>query len=113
VRVVIAGGRDFLPTIQHWNLLGKMHRAYHFSEVVSGKAKGADSFGEDFARSVGLPITAFPADWEGRGKSAGYHRNKQMAEYCSHVILFKGGIGTQMMRDLAMKYRKPILYEEK
>ena len=48
---------------------------------VCGKAKGADTLGEKFALKYGINIKYFPADWNKYGKSAGYKRNVEMAEY--------------------------------
>ena len=107
MKVIIAGSRNFndyellkaelniliVPTIM-------LHRNI---EVVSGTAKGADQLGERYAKEYNLLLKKFPADWDKYGKSAGYHRNKQMAEYATHCVCFWDGIskGTKMMIDLA------------
>jgi len=73
--------------------------------VVSGTARGADKWGERYARRFNYIITKFPADWNKYGKSAGYIRNKQMAEYADHLIAFWDGEskGTKHMINLATK----------
>ena len=107
MKVIIAGGRNFndyellkaelniliVPTIM-------LHRNI---EVVSGTAKGADQLGERYAKEYNLLLKQFPADWDKYGKSAGYYRNKQMADYATHCVCFWDGIskGTKMMIDLA------------
>lgn len=50
-------------------------------EIVQGGAKGADMYGKMFARKYGFEMTQMDADWDRYGKSAGYIRNKEMAEY--------------------------------
>ena len=76
-------------------------------EIVCGKARGANTLGEKFAKNYGIKVKYFPADWNSLGKSAGYKRNKQMAEYAKEkngvLIAFwdKKSKGTKHMIDLA------------
>lgn len=60
-------------------------------EIVSGTARGADKFGENYAKQMSIPIKQFKPDWDKFGKSAGMIRNKQMAEYATHLILIWDG----------------------
>jgi len=96
--------KDKFPEIQRSDL-----------EIVSGGAKGADSFAERFAERFAnknnILFTKFEADRDGKGKSAGYSRNIDMAEYLkdcpeSFVIAFWDGKskGTKNMLHLAMMY---------
>jgi len=122
-RVIIAGGRDFddFRTLSEFcmHILQNKQNV----EVVSGKANGADKLGEQFARFMGYPIKEFPANWDELGKSAGYLRNKEMAEYADALIAFWDGEskGTKHMIDLAKKmnlkvrihkYEQPIKEED-
>jgi hypothetical protein len=79
-------------------------------EIVSGGAKGADFLGEIFAKDMGLPIKIFKADWDKYGKSAGYKRNEEMAQYADELIAFWDGEskGTKHMIDLANKYKLKV-----
>jgi hypothetical protein len=98
-RVIIAGSRD----ITNYSLVLDAIRDSGFviNEVVSGGARGPDSLGEKYASENDIPIKKFPADWS-LGKSAGYIRNKQMAEYGTHLIaVTNGSRGTAHMIDLA------------
>lgn len=103
VKVIIAGGRDF----DNYDLLKStcdyLLQYYYDIEIVSGTAKGADSLGERYAKEKGYPIKQFPADWDARGKSAGYKRNSDMADYGNALIAFWDGKskGTKHMIDLA------------
>lgn len=76
------------------------------TEVISGCARGADSYGEMLAEEFNTPIKRFPADWNKYGKSAGYIRNSQMAEYADAAIIIwdKKSPGTKNMISLAEKY---------
>lgn len=93
-RIIIAGSRTapennqelFLKVTAILNQLG-----FEDVEIVSGGAKGADKFGENFAKEMLLPIKQFKPDWDKFGKSAGMIRNKQMAEYATHLILIWDG----------------------
>ena len=72
-------------------------------EIVSGGAKGADKLGERYAKERGYSLKIFPAEWNKYGKSAGYKRNEQMADYADLVIVFWDGEskGTKHMIDIA------------
>lgn len=74
-------------------------------EIVSGTARGADSMGEKFAKSTGCNIRRMPAEWDKYGRSAGYIRNAEMADYADACIVFWDGVspGTKHMIDLAEK----------
>lgn len=55
--------------------------------VVSGTARGADTYGEEWAGVWGVNIVRFPADWNRFGrKAAGMIRNKEMAEFSDALI---------------------------
>ena len=105
MKIIIAGGRDFndYDTLQSY--CDSMLANQETVEIVSGTAKGADKLGERYAKDRGHKLTLFPADWNNLGKSAGYIRNKQMAEYADALIAFwdKRSKGTKHMIDLATK----------
>jgi len=111
MKVIIAGGRDFddyllLHKVCH-NMLRRQHRDI---QIVSGTAKGADQLGEKYAYMNGYPVKKFPADWDEHGNSAGYIRNKQMADYADALIAFWDGKsnGTKYMIDLAKKMKLKV-----
>ena len=109
MRVIVAGGRDFIATDYDWSLLRVCLIRMQATEVVSGCARGADTFGERVALRMGIPVTQFPADWSTHGKKAGIIRNKEMAEYADAVVLFPGGKGTANMRQQAITHGLKIL----
>jgi hypothetical protein len=55
-------------------------------EIVSGGARGVDALGERYARENNIDLAIFPANWKEFGKSAGYRRNQQMADYADALI---------------------------
>ena len=122
LKVIIAGGRKFNSYSTLESYCKHVLRNQTNIEVVSGTAKGADSLGEEFAIKNNLGLKSFPAPWydiENRRstelgttknggkywKSAGFVRNKQMAEYADALIVFWDGKskGTKSMIDLAKK----------
>jgi len=48
--------------------------------IVHGAARGADTLGGLWAKSRGLTVESYPADWEGLGTKAGPIRNQQMLD---------------------------------
>src|SRR5687767_3965572 len=97
MKLIIAGGRDYKFSVDDFVVLEKLHRQHQITEVVSGKARGADFYGEVWAYEHQIPIKAFPADWKTHGKAAGPIRNQEMARYADAVALFPGGKGTESM----------------
>ena len=126
MRVIIAGGRNFddYKTLesQCHGIFKQLSDEGRTSpriddldiEIVSGKARGADSLGERFARQYGINVKEFPAKWMLYGKSAGYKRNEEMAKYAKEnngvLIAFWDGVskGTKHMIDLAKKYNLDV-----
>lgn len=113
-RIIIAGGRDFtdaeLMQTKCDPIMSDLVQKGYTLEIVSGKARGADQFGELYAQSRNIPVKQFPADWKRYGKAAGYRRNAQMADYANELeygglIAFWDGKsrGTKAMIDLATK----------
>ena len=113
MKVIIAGGRNFIPEEKHRVWLKDQLALLGATEVVSGDAPGADQLGIDIANEMKLPVKHFPADWVTFGRSAGPRRNKEMADYGDACILFPGGKGTMNMRVIAeAKEMKIINYKE-
>lgn len=104
MKIIIAGSRTF----NDYELLKKTCNSLismEDIEIVSGTAKGADALGEKYAKENNYSITQFPANWTKYGKSAGYKRNSEMANYAEMLIAFWDGKskGTKHMIDLANK----------
>lgn len=106
LRIIIAGGRDF----SNYNLLKETVNKFlsNYNDepcIICGKAKGADTLGEKFAKEQGYKIRYFPADWGTYGKAAGFVRNIEMAENADVLIAFWDGksFGTKHMIETAKK----------
>jgi YspA, cpYpsA-related SLOG family len=103
MRVLVCGGRDFMNYMALALALNELHKEFAFSELLHGDAPGADQFAGKWARSVKLPVHAFPADWELHGRSAGSIRNERMLREGTPalVVAFPGGSGTAHMKRIA------------
>jgi hypothetical protein len=106
MKVIIAGSRIFKDYNKLCSVCDYMLQNQKEIEIVSGTAFGADILGERFAEERGYKITRFPPDWNRYGKSAGYRRNEEMANYADALIAFWDGQsrGTKHMMDLAVQY---------
>lgn len=105
-KLIVAGSRnfddyDFLKDTLDHLLQNKLPNVV----IVSGNARGADVLGEKYAVERGLDIAEFPAEWDKHGKSAGYRRNVEMADYSDACVVFWDGVskGSKHMADIAKK----------
>lgn len=80
------------------------------TEIVSGCARGADSYGELLAEEYNLPVKKFPAQWDVYGRGAGHIRNAEMAEYADSLVLIWDGTssGSLNMLNTAKKNKMKI-----
>lgn len=104
MRVIIAGSRSVTEAevrmaLQRCSWIG------FASAVVSGTARGADTFGENWANEQQIEIHRYPADWAQYGKRAGPLRNKVMADNAEGLVAVWDGQsrGTHSMIELAQK----------
>ena len=102
-KVIVAGGRDFADYDLLKSKLDNLLVNRNPVEIVSGTARGADKLGEFYAKRSQLALALFPADWDLYGKSAGFKRNAQMADYADALVAFWDGKsrGTMHMINLA------------
>ena len=119
LKTIIAGGRDY---VQQYHVDSAMVKCgWRPSEVVSGKARGADTFGEVWARRNGIPVADFAAKWDDLshpdaiirtnkfGKQydarAGIRRNHDMGDYAEALVAIwdEKSKGTKDMIDYATK----------
>lgn len=109
MKVIIAGSRNIINS-------QTVSEAYFdwcpfiATEIVSGGARGVDQIGESIGHFLEIPVTIFKADWDKYGKSAGYIRNVQMAQYADALLAVWDGQskGTAHMIEAMKKERKPV-----
>lgn len=78
--------------------------------IISGGARGADTYAREFARTHGLKLIEFFPDYDKYGKRAPLVRNKLIVEECDCLLAFWDGQshGTKYTLDYAKELRKPI-----
>ncbi len=108
MKIIIAGGRDYIPTQDEEILVFKILDDLGATEVVSGGQRGVDKWGEGIAIRLGLSINIFEAKWDQFGIAAGPIRNQQMAEYSDACILMSGARGTNDMNKKAKQHHLKI-----
>ena len=102
MRTIIAGSRDIQDQRRVFEILDDLD--IEITEVVCGCARGIDTFGNLWAKKNGYPVKHFPADWDKHGKSAGYIRNSEMADYAEAcVVIHRDTKGSRHMLDLARR----------
>ena len=116
LRVIVAGSRDFDDYKLLKKKVSEKLSSYDTTNtpvrIISGTARGADQLGEHFAKSENYLLSKFPADWGLYGKSAGYRRNVEMAQFAvandniGVLIAFWDGKskGTKHIIDIANRY---------
>lgn len=79
--------------------------------IISGGARGADSWGEAWARQRGIPVDRHLPDWDLNGIAAGFLRNHQMAEVADGLVAVWDGAsrGTIDMIKRAERRGLPML----
>lgn len=103
MRIIIAGSRNATEA-QVREAVQRCHWIGFATAIVSGRAKGADEFGEKLAGEEGLDVDTYPADWK-LGKRAGPVRNAIMADNAEGLIAVWDGRsrGTANMIELALR----------
>ena len=109
MKVIIAGSRDIDAD---WRTVEQAvyNTDWVITEVVSGAARGIDTYGEQWAVIHKIPIKRFPADWDNYGKRAGHMRNYDMAKYADALIAVWDGKskGTLNMINNMVSADKPV-----
>ena len=106
MRLIIAGSR----TITDINvvLLALVDSGFEPTSIVSGKAPGVDTLGEEIAKMLGIPVDPYPItdkDWQIYGNGAGPIRNTEMAKNADAVLVIWDGKSTGT-KDMIAKARK-------
>lgn len=76
-RVLVTGSRAWVDVFAIRSRLAALPPG---STVVVGDARGADRIAARVARSLGLDVVVYPADWSKHGRRAGILRNLAMLD---------------------------------
>ena len=84
MKIAIIGSRNVIPPN-----IGEYISPH--DEIVSGGAKGVDSFVAKYARENGIKLTEFLPQYERYGRAAPIIRNRQIVDYADKIIAFWDG----------------------
>lgn len=104
MKLAIIGSRDCPPIdiMAHLKALP--------DSIISGGARGADTYARIFAHEHNIPITELLPDYRIYGKGAPLIRDRAIVEQCDAVLAFWNGHsrGTAYTIDYARRLNKPI-----
>ena len=91
----VSGSRELHSEKLVWDELDKLFAKYVFVTIVSGEARGADTFARNWAlskKSTGrVNYIGYPAKWRENGHYdplAGFKRNQMIVDKCDILIAF-------------------------
>lgn len=79
MRLVVTGARDWADRETIRCKLGEIARMVEV-DLAHGGARGADTIAAEVARSLGMVVRKYTADWARHGNGAGMIRNRQMLD---------------------------------
>jgi hypothetical protein len=102
MRVAIIGSRNAVLT----NL--ENHLPKECTEIISGGAKGVDTYAGAYAIAHKIPLTVFLPEYAKYGRGAPIVRNMKIVEYADFVLAFWDGTsrGTKSVLDFCKKQSK-------
>ncbi len=105
MKVLVCGGREFSDADFIYAELDRLNARYLFNTVIEGDARGVDQIAGGWARTRGIDLVEFPADWTNEGRHAALIRNERMLREGKPdlVVAFPGGRGTWHTCSLAEK----------
>lgn len=110
MKILIAGGRSNYDYRHIEKVLDSMKDK--ITSVVHGDAPGVDRIAAQWCSYNGIPVKAYPADWNAFGAKAGPQRNLKMLSDnpdIEIVLIFKGGKGTGHMAHIAKGSRITVV----
>jgi hypothetical protein len=109
-KLIVAGGRDFTDAaLLNKTILEYAENHPGWVSIVSGMASGADRLAWVFAKKQRVKVYEFPANWAEHGRSAGFIRNRAMADFSHGLLAFwNGSRGTRHMIETMQSLNKPI-----
>jgi len=94
MKIAIVGSRqcDAQPAVEY--LISSLAAKDPNTTIVSGGARGVDSWAAEAAKRAGLKVETYLPDWQTHGKGAGFIRNTVIVEESDKVIAFWDGMST-------------------
>jgi hypothetical protein len=108
LKTIIAGSRDIVD----YSIIEQTMKMvnWEITEVVSGGAKGVDLLGEVWAKTHGIFLRVFPAQWDLFGKEAGFKRNSEMVDYADCLIAIRKDKSRGTTDTIHKALRKPMKF---
>lgn len=115
MKIIVAGSRDYTDTTTMSEVLLEELERGPVDLIISGGARGPDTYAIYFANLAKIPVRVVRADWDTYGRAAGHIRNKEMAKEGDRLIAFWDGksSGTQGMIDEMRRLKKPVRVVQK
>jgi len=106
-RIAIVGSREFPSPAPIEAFVATLPAG---TVIVSGGARGVDTWAAEAGRAHGLEVVEFLADWERHGRAAGPIRNAEIVRQCDRVVAFWDGKshGTLNTAAQAIDAGKPV-----
>jgi YspA, cpYpsA-related SLOG family len=100
MKLLVCGGRHYADRDAVFSALDRAHAKREITLLIHGAARGADTLGEEWAKSRQIPYLGHPARWTQYDKAAGGLRNQAMLNRWAPdgVVAFPGGTGTADMK---------------
>ena len=115
VYIAIVGGRDvdnfcFVES-EFLNLVKEKKLELSDIVIVSGGARGVDSFARQIAEGFDLTLVEIIPDWDKYGKRAGFMRNKEIIKISDIVLAVPGPAskGTWHSIEVAKEMKKEVI----
>ena len=102
----IVGSRSFADQALAFRVLDRVRSKVAI--VVSGGARGADSFGEAWAKARGIQTRVIRPDWKRFGRSAGFRRNGEIVAASQALVAFWDGASRGTADSIARAKEKGI-----
>jgi hypothetical protein len=108
-RILITGSRDYTSVHAMRTVLRAILDEHgQHAVIVHGDARGADRLAAQIAEAFGMKTEPWPADWDRRGKAAGFIRNQAMVDAGADLCLafLVAGLPCKGTRDCAHRAEK-------
>jgi len=81
------------------------------TKIISGGARGVDSFADEFANINNIELQVFRPNWAQYGKKAGFIRNEDIIKNCDICLAIWDGEshGTKHDLELCKQYKKDLV----
>jgi len=84
MKVLVCGSRKWSQLAP---IMARLERLPKLSVIIEGGCEGADTLARVAAKVTGHDVIEYPANWNGRGRAAGPHRNRLMLDLKPDLVL--------------------------